>query len=263
MAESVYIQMLGKFMIRVGDRTIDRLAARSPKGISLVEYLILQGSFVSRQQLFSEFWPHCASVGCLNSALKTLVSRTRSLLNGACPGLGACIVTEQNGYRWQNFPGLKTDVEEMIALLRETKKNISFLRRKIIMQRLLKLYTGDLFLTGDMNSGVLLSGWLHQAYIGAVYAYVDQLFQRENYAQVCGVCRAALRADDLDDRLNLHMMRAMMELNQNKNAIAEYRRVARRRRRDLDEAPSEEMQALYHQMIHTARKKQLRSGYAL
>ena len=56
------------------------------------------------------------------SALKTLVSRTRSMLNEISRGLGGCIVSETGGYRWESLPGVSVDVLIIIDILERLDK---------------------------------------------------------------------------------------------------------------------------------------------
>lgn len=247
MEKAVHIQMMGAFTITCGEETLENLASKSHKGVSLVEYLVLhEGKMVSSQRLIREFWP-VRMAGTPESALKTLVSRTRALLNDAAPGLGSCIVSEMGGYRWQTLPGMSIDASEIITLL-QTLRACEGEERRLPMARLLKLYAGDLYLTGDMNNGIALAGRLHREYLDCVYAHLDYLREREEYNEICRVCRKAMQIDSLDDNLHIELMRAMVNLNRAADAMQEYQRLARDSQRYLDAPPSEDMQTLYRQL---------------
>ena len=162
MDQPVWIQMMGGFVVHVGNRTIEEMPTKSHKGISLMEYLVIHHDHtVSNQRLFREFWPGHLG-GAPENALKTLVSRTRAMMNEVAPDLGACIVSQAGGYIWKSPEHVKTDVVEIMSIFEESKKEISFARRRAITARLQELYTGDLFLTGDINEGVSLANWLHR-----------------------------------------------------------------------------------------------------
>ena len=248
MPNDVHIQMMGSFVISSGDVLLDHLVSKSRKGVSLVEYLILHAEKpVSSQRLIHQFWP-----GHLNTSpeasLKTLVSRTRALLNEQIPGLGACIVSGQGSYRWQMQPGMWADATEIAEIAATCHKTIPAEERQRLTNRLLEIYQGELFLTGDINDGSALSSWLHREYLDTVYAYVDQLSAAESYNEICRVCRVALKVDPLDEHLHMELMKALVHLNRPGDAMAEYRSLMRTSLRYLDQEPGEDVQALYRQI---------------
>jgi len=253
MTNRILIQLLGGFSITVNGQCSDLLAAKSRKGVSLMEHLILQRSKpVSSQRLIRELWAGKRN-DSPESALKTMVSRLRSLLNGASPGLGGCIVSEQGAYAWQSLPFVQVDVlsflDELEALHGEQTNDV----RRCHYRRALQLYAGDLFQTGDMVNGTMQVSWLHKEYLEAVYAYVELLKETEEYNEICNVCEQALRIDDLDEHLHIERMRAMVNLNRSADALNEYRRVTRLNRQYLDVEPSEEMQACYCQLAKAGK----------
>ena len=57
MAEKIRIHMMGVFAIQADKSLYDDLPARSHKGVSLLQYLILErGKPVSAQRLIRELW---------------------------------------------------------------------------------------------------------------------------------------------------------------------------------------------------------------
>ena len=117
MQQNVQIRLLGGFDILVNGERQYNLAAKSRKGVSLMEYLILQrGRAVPVARLIRELWSG-SRYDSPESALKTMISRFRALLNGISPGLGGCIVSEQGAYRWFSGPNVHVDVLEMLELL--------------------------------------------------------------------------------------------------------------------------------------------------
>ena len=57
MKPQVYIQLLGACIVSIDGQAYENVAAKSKKGISLMEYLVLQrGRPVSSQRLIRELW---------------------------------------------------------------------------------------------------------------------------------------------------------------------------------------------------------------
>lgn len=251
MAQRIEIQVLGGFDIRLMDengRQTDSVEVKSRKGISLITYLVLQqGKPVSSQRMVRELWASKRNVNSAGS-LKTTVSRLRASLNEAFPGLETCIRSEGGGYCWHNIPQVQVDVIELMTLIRELKELLPEEEREKKFRRVLELYRGDLYQTGDMVNGEMQSSWLHQEYLETMYAYVSFLKEEEEYNEIVRVCQKALQIDELDEFLRIELMRAMVCLNRLSDAQAEYRRVVTLNKNLLDAEPSEDLQSCYKEL---------------
>ena len=227
MQQIVQIRLLGDFDILVNGQRQKNLAAKSRKGVSLMEYLILQrGRSVPVQRLIRELWSG-NRYDSPESALKTMVSRFRALLNSIYPGLGGCIVSEQGAYRWISGASVHVDVLDMLELLESVHADSSREQRIECYRQVLELYQGDLFQTGDICNGAMQVSWLHREYLHAIYAWVELLKETEEYEEICSICRRAIQVDELDEQLHIEMIRAMMKMNNTSEAIKEYKRVPR------------------------------------
>ena len=248
MAAKVTIRMMGLFTVEAADGIHEELMAKSRKGISLVQYLIFErGKPISSQRLIRELWSGSRNENP-ESALKTMVSRMRSMLSAISPELGNCIVSGQGTYRWQNQPGISVDALEIIDIFHALNKEVpdeEVLRKT---DRLLDLFRGDLYLTGDFLGGQAIANWLHNEYLNAIYRMIRILKAGEQYNRICEVCRRAVRIDDLDEQLHIELMQAMVNLNRAGEAEAEYHNLVRNSREYLDAEPGEELQECYNSL---------------
>ncbi len=239
---------MGSFSIDVNGEAYDTLATKSRKGVSLIEYLILhRGKPVSTQRLMRELWSERRSENP-ESAMKTMVSRTRNMLNQIHPGLGLSIASVQGAYRWEEMPGVTVDVLEIFRIFEELAQGPSFERRAVLTEQLLKVYKGDLYDTGDCLSGISQVNWFHREYLEAVYRYLEDLSKAEEYNRMSNVCRTALKVDDLDEQLHIELMRAMVNLNRASEAINEYKKMAKQTKRYFDAEPSEDIRSYYEEI---------------
>ncbi len=256
MAREIFIRLLGGFSITVDGAVHDNLPAKSRRGVSLMTYLILQrGKAVAMQRLARELWGSRRSENPEN-ALKTLVSRMRSLLNGVADGLGGAIRSEQGAYRWGSLPGVSVDVLEFIELAEELRHSVPETQRWEKTRRVLALYQGELFQSGDMVNGAMQSSWLHKSYLETVYAYVEMLKERDEYNEIARTCEIALRYDDLDEFLHIERMRALVGLNRADEARQEYRLVSHRSREVLDAEPSDALRESYERLADASAELQ-------
>ncbi len=249
----VLIETMNSFLITVDGRAYEGLAAKSRKGVSLMQYLMMErGKEVSSQRLIREMWSGSNHFNPEGS-LKTMISRVRAMLNQLAPGLGACIVSGAGTYRWQNLNWVRVDVLELLKTFDKLKECDDDTERTLLTERVLRLYKGDMFQTGDLNNGIALVNWLHHEYLDAVYAYIEQLKREEAYNKICNVCRAALQVDDLDEQLHIELMHAMVNLNRAQEAMAEYHKLVKQTRRALDAEPSEELTAAYENLAQAGQ----------
>ncbi|MCI5958035.1 MAG: winged helix-turn-helix domain-containing protein, partial [Clostridiales bacterium] len=81
MSDIIRIQMMGNFTVYINERQADHMINKSRKGLALMQYLIMNREQpVSNQRLLATFWPD-ERVSNPENALKTLISRMRTLLN--------------------------------------------------------------------------------------------------------------------------------------------------------------------------------------
>ena len=251
MDRQVEIRMMGEFLIIVeGTREVS-LVSKSRKGVALIEYLILnKGKQVPRQRLINTIWSGYLHTNP-ESALKTLVSRLRKMLNDICDGLGGCIVSERGSYRWDNLPGMRVDLLEIMDLFEELGREKDDGKRTALYSRLMKLYHGDMYLTGDINGGTDYQVALHNEYLNSVYDYIELLMRSGEYKKIIEVCRKALVIDEFDDRLHIEMMQAQVSGGRLEEAMEQYRKVTDMNLQYLDAEPSEEIQAFYKKIVHS------------
>lgn len=249
--DEVFIRLLGEFSITVNGQIHDHLLSKSRKGVSLLTYLVLQGEKpVSTQRLIREMWNTKGSCNP-DSALKTMVSRFRALLNELSPGLGSCIQCSQSSYRWKCAPGVRVDVIEFSRLLEKLKETQTDGERITLSRQIMELYRGDLIQTGELVNGVIQSSWMHREYLEAMYAYVHMLEERGDYAEISAVCKQGLQVDGLDDFFRIESAHALACLDQAEKSASD----ALPEEDDYREI-SQSSQALHHQLEAVRRELQ-------
>ena len=256
MADRVSIRAMGVFVIDVNGNPCENLPVRSRKGVTLLLYLIMEkGRPVSSQRLIREMWSGRRSESP-ESALKTLVSRTRSMLNELSPGLGACIVSTTGGYRWESPENVTVDALEITELFEKLREDCSPEERARLTERMMELYRGDLYCTGEVSGDVITANHLHREYLNAVLKYVAQLREAESYNRLCEVCRQAMQIDDMDEQLHIELMQGMAKLNRADEALREYRSLAKTTMEEFGEEPGEEIRACYDRIAEEGGRLQ-------
>ena len=248
MENSVRIQMMGNYLFYIDEQRIENPVNKTRKGSALMSFLILnRGKPVANQRLLRELWPS-NTVTNPENALKTLVSRVRTILNQMVPGLGKSIVSDRGAYHWEVLDGVKIDLLEIMDIFDALGRTRDEDALKSLYRRLLNVYKGDLYQTGDLNEEPAYVEQLHRQYLNAVYQYLELLNREEAYNEISAVCRTALNVDSFDDHLHIELMRAMVNLNRVSDAMEQYQHAANMTYRYLGTEPSESMQAFYRQL---------------
>ena len=255
MFDCIQIQLMNHFVIYINEEKMDHLVDKSRKGASLMQILIMnRGESVPNPKLMGALWSEEKSSNP-EQALKTLVSRVRSLLNQVYDGLGSCIVAERGAYRWQCLPGMEVDVYQIEDIFDQLKAEaLDGDTRRKLTEKLLDLFTGDLLLDGEQSDWALsMATSLHNSYLSTVYSYLDSLKQVEDYDRVITVCRKALEVDNLDDRLHMELMNALIKTERNNEAMLQYKYVTHLYYHYLGVRPSDNMQEFYTQIVNSGK----------
>ncbi|MDO4546793.1 MAG: BTAD domain-containing putative transcriptional regulator [Clostridia bacterium] len=256
----IFIKVLGKFSLVVNDTRVEDILKKSKKGSSLVWCLLLhRGEKVFNNNILDMLWINDGSANP-ESALKTLVSRTRALLNNLYPDLGSCIVSERGGYRWRCLDNMTVDLYELQdvfaaidAIPRDSKKAEDKKKRVLLYNRVLELYKGDLLDTEEQDWSLSKAIAIHNEYLEKVYDCVEFNLQAVNYDEIIRVCRTALEVDAFDEKLHLELMNALTKSNRNNEAMLQYKHVTKLHYRYLGVPPTQAIQDFYKQITQASQ----------
>ena len=254
MADQIRICMFGGFSIFVNDQCFDQLVAKSKKGVALLQYLILKHETpVPNYKLIEALWPNEESSNPEN-ALKTLVSRFRTILNQCSDGLGGCIVATRGGYQFNPLENLSLDLSDFEELSKKLEGCTALTPETGAMfENVLALYNGDLLVGSDQDDWIISrSVRLHGQYIRIVYTYLDLLKAAGRHEETIQTCRFALEIDPFDERIHLELMHALVKTNRNNEALMQYKHVTNMHFRYLGVKPPEGIQEFYKQIIQAS-----------
>lgn len=176
----VQINLFGSFHVERDGKSVDEQLARSPKGMLLMQYLILAPRQTAEAKtLMQVMWPEENSTSP-DTALKTLISRQRALLREIAPELAMCLVTVRGGYRWVCPPEVSVDVLEFEEMLARMKLPGGATPSEEMLTRMLVLYQGRLLADQQPQPAWLYnrSERLHQQFLQTVDSRLAQLQQR-------------------------------------------------------------------------------------
>ncbi len=231
----VQINLFGSFHVERDGKSVDEQLARSPKGMLLMQYLILAPRQTAEAKtLMQVMWPEENSTSP-DTALKTLISRQRALLREISPELAMCLVTVRGGYRWVCPPEVSVDVlefEEMLA-------------------RMLVLYQGRLLADQQPQPAWLYnrSERLHQQFLQTVDSRLVQLQQAGHVHRYVALVRRAIDADPTNEALQQRLIEGLRQTERDTDADQQVELAAR-----LNSAARDEMMADYYDRIQRASR---------
>ena len=223
---TIRLRLLGRFQVDVDGVSMTDVLGHSPKGVQLIQYLILnRGQMENTAALTRAMWPDSDATRP-ESALKTLISRMRVLMQQVSPTLGACLKTVRGGYQWETQPGVSVDAEDFLALAEELHGRIDITNdlQACTFRKMMSLYTGRLLRNQDQPEWMQQrADALHQLYLNVVEEALEKLQAAGREQETVGICREALDADPLNNTLNMRLMDALVHTGRESEALQQYR----------------------------------------
>lgn len=254
---TIRLRLLGSFQVAVDGVSMTEVLGHSPKGIQLMQYLILnRGQMETTAALTRAMWPDSDATRP-ESALKTLISRLRTLMQQVSPALGACLKTVRGGYQWETQPDVSVDAEEFLAIAEDLRGRIDVDNdlQTCAFRKMMSLYTGRLLRNQEQPEWMKRrADELHQLYLNVVEEALQKLADAGREAQMVGICREALDADPLNSSLNMRLMDALVHTGRESEALQQYRYVS-----ELHGSPDDSASALddyYSRMLQSGRDLQ-------
>lgn len=222
----IMIELFGKFSIKVDGEDATYALGNSKKGRLMLEYLILhRDESIASSDLYELLWPD-EEIANPESALKTLVSRTRSALGRVDQALGKCILTIRGAYRWNTNLPHEVDVFAFEALCAELSAAQTMDEEiEARLDQALKLYKGDLGAFADSGNWIISrNAYYHSLFVKTIHHGIYLYKTIEDFDSVIRICRRGLEADLLDETMHLELMRALVRKNRSNEALIHYHR---------------------------------------
>lgn len=254
----IRLRLLGSFQVDVDGQSATEVLAHSPKGVQLMQYLILnRGHMETTAALTRAMWPDSEATRP-ESALKTLISRLRTLLQQVRPELGACLRTVRGGYQWVTQPGVSVDAEEFLELAEELRGRIDVENdlQARSFRRMMSLYTGRLLQDQEQPDWMKQRAEsLHNLYLNVVEEALEKLQEAGREQQMVYICREALDADPLNSNINMRLMDALVHTGREGEALQQYQYASEMH--SAADSPVSALDDYYSRMLQSGRDLQL------
>lgn len=253
MRSNYEITMLGEFTISNGKEIITDQANRSKKVWTLLEYLIVhRDRAVTQKELVDLLWPGSDTKDPINT-LKVLMHRVRTLLDELGKDSGKKMIYYKSGaYGWNDELKYNIDTEQFEAALKyaeeaEEEKKLNFLLQMI------RLYEGDFLQKNGSEPWIMpLSSSYRTKFLQAASKASAILLEQGRYEELIDICRHVIRLCPYEEEFYLYLLKALIKTQQVDKAQEEYHRVSELFFREFGITPSEELTALYKEVVETS-----------
>ncbi len=245
------IEMLGTFVARNGDHTVSRFRTRRV-GMLLARLAYHAGQSHDRAEVGELLWPDGDPDKMSANLRQALASLRRQI---EIPPLPSGSVIRSENARLSIDPKMvSVDVAEFERTLDEARKEVDPARRRLILERALSLYGGEL-LPGYAEEWVLLErSRLEDVYVHALRALAQCALEAGHSDQAIDVLHRSLIKDPYNERIHSEVIQIHLEAGQPSRALEHYREVERRLAEELGVPPDEPLKILARRAQRELRK---------
>lgn len=239
------VRMLGGFTLSRGETTLE-VSGRSRKLYLLLAYLIRgRTRDIPYEELGELLWPGAGLDAGARGALKTLLHRARTALNGLGDELGKCLLNRDGFCRWDPAVPLTLDAEEFSRLCQAGEEDGS--SRLALWTQALALYRGDLLpAAGDCPWAAEQAQALHTLWLDVALRTLPLLAQDGQWDRAAALAGDALRLEPCHEALCRWRMEALLRLERRKEAVQAYLSFQERLLAQSGVLPSDELRELCH-----------------
>lgn len=239
--------MLGGFRLTIGDISITNKVQQAKKPWTILEYLVYYHSReIPSDELVGIIWPEDNNVNPAN-ALKTLIFRTRKLLEPFKLSTQQLITQNHGTYCWNPEVSLSLDTSEFESLYKQScQPGLPESQQLEFLLKALALYKGDFLPKAAWEPWVIpISRHYHSIFVRAVMQAVELLLKDEQWDSIIRLCRHAVSVEALNEDFQYYYIYALFSSGRQRQALEQYRVMVDSFYNEFAITPSERMANLY------------------
>ena len=261
--QTIRVQMLGGFSLRLGNNEINDSDNRSKKVWLLLAYMIYRRQrSIPQDSFFELLWG--SKEGNTNpiNALKTMFHRARSTLDGLEPSIGHRLIIRQEGsYAWNTDIPLECDIDEFESLCRAAAAATDRQQRLSLYLQALPLYGGEFLPRMAAESWVVpVSAYFHNLYNGAVHEALALLEESGRLDEAVEIVRQATEISPYEEELYQCLMRLLLALDRQQEVVDIYQSMSELLFDTFGVMPSDETTALYRKALDSTNRMTVSMG---
>ncbi len=260
MNEEFRVTLFGEFTIEYRDCVISDQTNRSKKVWTMLEYLIVyRKRFITQDELIDLLWPESTSRDPINT-LKVMMHRVRDALDDLeFDNSRQMILYRNNAYGWNQEFKCITDVDEFQRLLHESELETEDIFRKIsLLLQAESLYQGHFLENKSSESWVIpIAAYYRSLYNRVVMELGKILLEHKKYEQLSVVCQKAIILEPYEEQFYIYLIKVLISTGYLEKAMDLYHHVTELFMRELGITPSDELLALYSEVVKTIKTPEM------
>ncbi len=255
MAE-IQITMFGEFSLSYKGKTITENDNMGAKTRLLLQYLIAnRDREIAQTELIELLWADSKNPG---NAIKTLVHRTRALLDEFIPDGSELIESNHGTYSFSNRFDVCIDSAEFTRLISLAENEaISPSKRIKYYKSAFELYKGGyLCASGDETWVIPINVYFHTLYSTAVEKCAQLLYPLGRFTDIVNICERAVILDPADEKIHVCLIKAMIALEDYERAALQYEYVKKYLLEQFGTTPGRRLTELYELTVKPGRDSQ-------
>jgi DNA-binding SARP family transcriptional activator len=247
----------------MGDNEISDDDNRSKKVWLLLAYMICcRDRAISQDDIINLLWGDEESSTNPINALKTMLHRLRTMLDGLEPGAGHALILRRDGsYAWNPNAQFTFDAEAFDVLCAAGAAADSDDVRLEKYLRALSVYSGD-FLPKLISEPwvVPINAYYHDLYMRTVCSSAEMLEAAGRYGDVVEICRRAVIIEPYSEEMYLHYLQAMLTVGDNRGVVDVYQDMSELMFSNFGVMPSPELTAIFRKAESMVNDKEVSMG---
>lgn len=243
----IHVQTLGQFTITADGLSIDNQEIQAKKPWNILEYLILhRNQVLSSEDLIDLIWGDTQSNNPVG-ALKTLVFRSRKLLEPLGLPPHKLILQRHGSYAWNEQVQTLVDADEFEALHRQTlDESLDEDRCLALCKQALELYKGRFLPRSSRESWVaVLANHYHSLFLQIAHKALHLLVRKEDWKSIILLCRHVISLESFEEDFHYSFIYALYSSGEPELALKQYRSTTDLFYDKLAITPSERLKDLY------------------
>lgn len=253
------IRMLDHFTLSYGSTSISESDNRSYKLWNLMGFLIMNRNRpVPSSELIENLWQESENANA-SSSLKTAFNRLRQLLLPISSLTGDVIVSTRGAYQWNPNITCWIDVNEFEREVRLGMDGCLTTEERIThCQKAQDLYQAEFMPRQKDELWVMpTAAHLRTRYLDNAKLLWELLDSKDRYDEMQSCATKALSVDPLDENANCNLIRTLMKLGQDKEAMEHCKQAQKMLYHNLRVQPSKELSALHEELATKSRNLDL------
>lgn len=243
---TIYVQMLGGFSVTCQERSINDQSSQSKKPWNILEYLItFRDRDIPSSELIDLVWSEKQGTNP-GGALKTLVFRSRKLLEPLDYNPQNLLIQKRGSYAWN--PAVKTvvDTDQFEALCTQAAAADDSREKLDLYLKALQIYKGDFLPKSAWESWVIpISTYYHSLYRKAARKAIELLSAGDEWEKIIEICRKAITIEPFDEDFHYHLIYSLYNNGMQNQALEHYNYTTDLFYNEFAITPSERLKSLY------------------